>query len=237
MIVLVPTGGVTAEQLLELDRDEAHHLRVRRAEPGQHVRLRDGDGLMGEAVLLESTPKHALVRVVEARVAAPLPPLELFVAAGDKERFGWLVEKAAELGVTRIVPIETERTAGVASRVGSTHIARLRRRALDAIKQSGAAWAPGIAGVTSFGNAVSEAASPVRWLADAEGDWPLEIAAGVGASALVGPEGGLTISERDAARSAGWKQVRLGDAVLRFETAALAAAAWIGIARGRGANG
>ena len=103
MIVLVPEGGVSPDQLLELPPDEAHHLRVRRAEPGEHIELRDGAGLVGEAVLLESTARHALIRITASRAIEPPPSLALFVAAGDKDRFGWLVEKAGELGVTRLV--------------------------------------------------------------------------------------------------------------------------------------
>ena len=68
--------------------------------------------------------------------------LTLAVGAGDRDRFAWLVEKAVELGVTAVVPLETERTAGVATRVATTqHLAKLRRQALEAIKQCGAAWA------------------------------------------------------------------------------------------------
>jgi len=233
VIVLLPGGEVAPDQLLQLGHDEAHHLRVRRAEPGQHVALRDGVGLTGEAVLLESTPKHALIRLVDVRRVPEPAPLELFVAAGDKERFGWLVEKAAELGVTRIVPVETERTAGVASGLGSSHLNRLRRRALDAIKQSGAAWAPVLADVTAFADALRAASQSLRWLADPLGAWPPERLDDGPAAVLIGPEGGLTVRERESAVAAGWTPVRLGDGILRFETAAIAAAVSIGIARGR----
>ena len=240
MIVLVPEGGVSADQLLQLPPDEAHHLRVRRAEPGEHIELRDGAGLVGEAVLLESTARHALIRITASSTVEPPAPLALFVAAGDKDRFGWLVEKAAELGVTRLVPVETERTAGVSSRVGPAHLARLRRRALDAIKQSGAAWAPAIEGITPLAAAVGDDASAggdaVRWLADAAGAWPPPTMTAAAAAVLTGPEGGFTSREREAAVAAGWKPVRLGAAVLRFETAAVAAAVAIGIVRGRGTS-
>lgn len=240
MIVLVPAGGVSAEQLLELPPDEAHHLRVRRVGPGEHVELRDGAGLVGEAILLASTTRHALIRVVTSRTVDRPPPLTLFVAAGDKDRFGWLVEKAAELGVTRLVPMETERTVGVSSRVGAGHLGRFRRRALDAIKQSGAPWAPVISAITPLAAAVADgasaAASTLRWLADPAGDWPPPVMPLESAAALIGPEGGFTSRERETAVAAGWQPVRLGDAVLRFETAAVAAAVAVGMARGRGAS-
>ncbi len=242
VIVLVPEGGVSADQLLELPADEAHHLRVRRAGPGEHVELRDGAGLVGDAVLLESTARHALIRITASHVVDPPPPLALFVATGDKDRFGWLVEKAAELGVTRLVPVECERTAGVSSRVSAAHLARLRRRALDAIKQSGATWAPAIGAVTPLTVALTDEASghhsmpAVRWLADPAGDWPPPAMNAEPAAVLIGPEGGFTGREREMAATTGWEPVRLGAAVLRFETAAVAAAVAIGVARGRGAS-
>jgi 16S rRNA (uracil1498-N3)-methyltransferase len=249
VIVLVPPGTGSADQLLELSPDEAHHLRVRRAEPGQHVELRDGAGLLGEAVLLESTARHALLRVTASRRVDPPAPLVLYVAAGDKDRFGWLVEKAAEVGVTQLVPLQTERTAGVSSGVNTAQLGRLRKRALEAIKQSGAVWAPEIAGITSLATALAAAnatavagdsggsSATVRWLADAAGEWPPDILPAAAAAVLIGPEGGFTSRERETAVSAGWQPVRLGGAVLRFETAAVAAAVSIGVARGRGANG
>ena len=231
MIVLAPEGGAGPDALLELPPDEVHHLRVRRAEPGEHLELRDGLGLVGEAILLESTAKHALVRVVAARIDPPPPPLALLVAAGDRDRFGWLVEKAAELGVTRIVPVETARSSSVATRVGAAHVARLRRRALEATKQSGAAGAPVLDLPIPLPAAAELAAGAVRWLTDPAGEWP---ATGepMPAAVMVGPEGGFTEQERDLVRGAGWTPRRLGDNVLRFETAALAAAAWIGMVRG-----
>ena len=72
---------------------------------------------------------------LERRLAPP--ELMLAVGAGDRERFTWVVEKAVELGVTTLVPLETERTAGVATRVRAVHLAKLRRQALEATKQCG----------------------------------------------------------------------------------------------------
>ena len=60
-------------------------------------------------------------RRAELRARRPAE-LTLAVAAGDRERFAWMVEKAVELGVTRIVPLETERTAGVATRLRDAHL-------------------------------------------------------------------------------------------------------------------
>jgi 16S rRNA (uracil1498-N3)-methyltransferase len=230
MIVLVPPGSARPGVTIPLDDEESHHLRVRRAEPGETVQLRDGAGLDG-AGLLEASGRAWSVRVTSAAIRPPLPALTLAVATGDRERFLWLVEKAGELGVSCVVPIETGRTAGVATRVRPAHAERLARRALEATKQSGAHWRPDIGLPAPFAEFIARARSGSRWLADAEGAPPVVHEGEI--TVLVGPEGGFTALERSSAIAAGWTPVSLGPNVLRFETAAIAAAAHVGIERQR----
>jgi 16S rRNA (uracil1498-N3)-methyltransferase len=222
MIVLVaagerPVAGVT----LPLDEAEAHHLRVRRPDAETHVEVRDGAGLVGRGVV-RIAGKGAVVVLEHAERRLPPEPLCLAVGAGDRERFTWLVEKAAELGVTDIVPLETERTASVATRVRGAAVEKLRRRALEAVKQCGAAWAPKVHDPMPLEAFLAEERRGERWLADAAGSAPTLAPSEV--TVVVGPEGGLTERERAAAIAAGYRPVRLGPHTLRFETAALAAA-------------
>jgi RsmE family RNA methyltransferase len=114
------------------------------------------------------------------------------VAAGDRDRFGWLVEKSAELGVTHLLPLETERTRGVGTRVRPTHIGKLQRRAFEAIKQSGAAWAPTVSEPMELETFINRERDGVRWLADADGQAPPSVATSEPAWTAVGPEGGFT---------------------------------------------
>ena len=228
MIVLLPRGSARAGLTIPLDEEESHHLRVRRAEAGEIVELRDGAGLAGEGVL-EATGGAWAVTVTRATTMPPASGLTLAVGAGDRDRFLWLVEKAAELGVSRIVPLETSRSAGVATRLRPAHLDKLTRRALEATKQSGAHWSPDIGALESFTHFIAQARSGARWLADAAGSAPPATPGEV--TVLIGPEGGLTPSERAAALEAGWTPVSLGPNVLRFETAAIAAAAHVAIAR------
>ena len=109
---------VLVERDGSLREGEGHHLRVRRVEPGETVELRDGEGLIGSGTLRRMGKTWKVEAGATERVAPP-PPLVLAVGAGDRERFAWLVEKASELGVTAVVPLECERTAGVATRVRS----------------------------------------------------------------------------------------------------------------------
>ena len=164
----------------------------------------------------------------------PLPPgFMLIVGAGDKERFGWLAEKAAELGVTVLAPLKTERTRSVAAGIREGHVAALQRRARQAIKQSGAAWEPMVIAPVDVRFAGTQGEAEYRWLADATGEPPPQLPPDVPLVVVVGPEGGLVPSEREVFLDAGFRRVRLAPDLLRFETAALAAAAVVASQRPR----
>lgn len=212
---------------------EAHHLRVRRVKDGEVVAIRDGAGLVGTGRLVRVGKDWEVeVDSLERRLAPP--ELILAVGAGDRERFTWVVEKAVELGVTTLVPLETERTAGVATRVRLVHLAKLRRQALEAVKQSGNPWTCALdepVGIEAF---LAREQPTQRWLADPAGVAPPATLGGGSCAIIVGPEGGLTEHERASAIEAGFTAVTLGPNMLRFETAAVAAAAVVEAARQRG---
>ena len=222
--LLVATGQLVAGADIELAQDEAHHLRVRRAAMDETVRLVDGAGAVASASLRAAGKEiHAVVAAVE--LVARGPTITLGVAAGDKERFGFMVEKATELGATRIVPVVTEHSAAVASRIRSAQLPKLQRRALEAIKQCGAAWAPEIAEPMSLFHFATAPWTGARWLADAAGVIPTGLPDDGALTIAVGPEGGFTFEERDTLIDSRFVPVRLGPHILRFETAAIAALA------------
>ena len=234
--VLVAPGAREVGERLELDADEAHHVKVRRGEHGVRVRFRDGTGWGGTG-LVESDGRRFVLAVELTEHVAPPPALVLAVGAGDRDRFTWLVEKAAELGVTDVVPLETARTVNVATRVRDSHVEKLARRSREAIKQSGALWTPRVVSPISFATFVEASRPGERWLLDAAGRAPGGLGRSVAVTALVGPEGGFTDEEAAQARAAGYQPVRIGPHTLRFETAAVSAAALIQATRERGADG
>lgn len=236
MRVLIPRGSGEAGKRVSLDEQELHHLRVRRPRDQEMVEVLDGVGLSGSGTLVQ-VGREWMVDISAAQVRKPPPALILAVAAGDRERFGWMVEKAVELEVTRIVPLATARTAGVATRLRDAHIERLRRSALEAIKQCGVTWAPTIDNPLTLTEFLTQPLQGVGWLADADGQ-PAASVLGAGAmTVIIGPEGGLTDDERSAVVAAEYQPIALGPHTLRFETAALAAAAAITQARMRGQDG
>jgi 16S rRNA (uracil1498-N3)-methyltransferase len=230
--VLVEEGGLIAGTTIGLDDEERHHLRVRRAAEGERVRALDGAGTIAEGVLIRIAGELA-VRIERAEIVPAPPRFALVVGAGDKERFGWLAEKSAELGVTELFPLKAERTRSVAAGIREGHVLALQRRARQAIKQSGAGWAPQIGAPVDVKFAASQGEPDYRWLADATGDPPPELPPDVPLVVVVGPEGGLIPSERETFLAAGFRRVRLAPDLLRFETAALAAAAVVASQRPR----
>ncbi len=219
-----------------LESAEAHHLQVRRVKAGERVRVVDGRGGVGVGPIRVVKQQVTVDVDTLDHVAAP-PALALAVGAGDRDRFGWMVEKVAELGATAIVPLETEWTAGVASKLRGPYLDKLRRRALEAIKQCGSAWAPEIEAPTGLREFIARPVVGRRWLADAAGEPPPAVLNGSPVTAVIGPEGGLTPVERELLSAAGYLPITVGAHTLRFETAAIAAAVAIGTARERGTRG
>lgn len=214
--------------------DEAHHLlHVMRAKLGQAVTVFDGSGAEFVACverLGRSDVELAVGDRIEVDRESPLN-LTLAVALPKGDRQRWLVEKAVELGVARLVPLETSR--GVAQPVEKA-LARLRRAVIEASKQSGRNRLMEI-GDSQAWPAFSAMAAPSgcrRVLADPSGEanlsdiLPNRLELG-GIQAAIGPEGGWTEAELGLARANGWHIVGLGPRILRVETAALAIAAMV----------
>jgi 16S rRNA (uracil1498-N3)-methyltransferase len=231
----LPAGGWVAGQRITLVEDEAHHLRVRRSKDGEEVEVLDGAGLRGDGLLRQSGKGWAVELRTAVRESRP-PELTLAVAAGDRDRFSWLVEKSVELGVTRILPFESARSSGVATGIRPAHLARLRRHAREALKQCGATWAPEVEEAVSIESLLGRVLTGTAWLADATGALPAAALDETPLTVVIGPEGGLTDGERSRIIAAGYQPRILGKSTLRFETAAVAAAAVIGVARLRGKN-
>jgi 16S rRNA (uracil1498-N3)-methyltransferase len=226
--LLAPAGSLAAGAVVALDEDESRHLTVRRAEPGREVQLVDGAGARASGQLSRGSGAWS-VTVGEVLREPPPVSVTLAVGAGDRDRFGILVEQATQLGVTRILPLLTEHTVGVSTRLREGHLDRLRRRAREALKQCGSAWAPEVDDPQDLPTFLADLPPGARWLADPDGGSRPRLEATVPLTIAVGPEGGFTMAEQRALRGAGFLVVRLGRHLLRFETAALAAltAAWL----------
>jgi 16S rRNA (uracil1498-N3)-methyltransferase len=225
-----PVSGDRAE----LTGDEARHLTtVMRAKLGDEVTLFDGRGAEFIAHVTEIR-KHAVELTIAERreISRELPfnfTLAVALPKGDRQK--WLVEKATELGVTRLVPLITER--GVAQPTEAA-IDRLRRSVIEASKQCGRNRLMEVAApITAHECFQTAAVDAVRALADPAGPSLGSISFTPQGSiiAAIGPEGGFAANEIAAASAAGWQLMSLGKRILRVETAALAIASYFAIGR------
>jgi 16S rRNA (uracil1498-N3)-methyltransferase len=227
-------GPFLAGSVVILEEEEAHHLRVRRVPEGATIRLVDGMGGVATARLTIERQVLAAHVAATTMVAGP-PRTELLVGAGDRDRFLMLVEKATELGATRIVPLVTARSVAVVSRFQATHVEKAVRRTREALKQSGGAWTPVVAAPLGLAEALRmPARDALRLVAHHDGGPLPRIREGDAVQWVVGPEGGLEDGEVAAIRAAGYVPVALGRSTLRFDTAATAGLALTAAARLRG---
>lgn len=216
-----------AEALLPLDRAQRHYLAtVLRLGAGDPVLVFNGRNGEWAAALQGGGP--AALRVGRrTRAPGDEPGPALLVAPIRAKRLEWLVEKAVELGVARILPVLTERTVA-----RPESLARLRARVVEAAEQCGRLSLPELADPAPLLTTVDQvAADGIVAFADEAGDAPpiLELLEAEPVVAiLVGPEGGFTPAERQALRGrAGVRPVSLGPRRLRAETAAVhALACW-----------
>lgn len=226
----LPELGTLAE--VELTDSEAHHLlHVMRADVGDVVELFDGCGRAATAEIVSTKKKSATFKVLERvdDIADQHAQFTLACAVPKGDRFGWLVEKATELGVDRLIPLETERSI---VHPGDGKLDKMRQTVIAACKQSRRNRLMMIEEKMTWKTFLEhEASKGTTMVAHPSGD-PFAKAAAVVAPhqpiiAAIGPEGGFTEAEIEVAVSAGVKPVSLGRTILRTETAAIAMSAFV----------
>lgn len=211
---------------LELPDAAAHHVRVRRAQAGEPIRIVDGQGSV-VAASLTAVGKRS-VRATVAEIAHVPRPTELIavVPVADRDRMLWAAEKCVELQVTRWQPVMYERSRSVSPRGdGEKFASKVRARMQSALEQSGGAWLPDVNAEVDAADAWNIQAGS-RLVLDRSGS-PVRTTNPGSVAFAVGPEGGFEENEIEDALRHGWSSVSLSHATLRFETAIVAAAAVI----------
>jgi 16S rRNA (uracil1498-N3)-methyltransferase len=224
---LAPGGTLT------LDGAPANYLvNVLRLGPGAEVKLFDDRTGEWLAEISEAGKKRVSLAVGRRlRDREPVPDLWLLFAPIKRGRIDWLVEKATELGVGRLVPVVTRRTV-----VDRLNLDRLRAHIVEAAEQCERTALTELAEPRKLDALL--AAWPAErslYFADEAGGEPLGLSLGPAtgpAAILIGPEGGFTEEERAAVRALPQaRPITLGPRILRADTAALAAVAlWMGTA-------
>ena len=226
--VVVEPASLDAPEL-RLEGETFHHLfRAARATRGDAVRAVDGRGRARTGVVTVVERRAAVVVLgADAPSLEPWVRLELLVAPPRPSRASWLVEKGTELGVHAFRFLACGR--GQRS-VDAGGLERLRRVARAAVEQCGRAWIPELTAGHPFEQTLERYPGAVTCVLDPSArEGPRLLSAGPARDVVVavGPEGGFTPAELQAAYRLGAAPMRLVPCMLRVETAALAAASWV----------
>jgi len=208
---------------IDLDARQANYLgNVMRLGEGAEILLFDGKSGEWLGRIAEAGKKRMALTVGrQTREPEDIPDVWLAFAPVKRTQTDWLVEKATELGVAKLIPVMTQRT--IAERV---KLERLEAIAIEAAEQCGRTRLPEIAQPVPLAQLLKEDGRTL-YFADEAGGEPVVSAFKPGAATiLTGPEGGFTDDERAKIQAAGHAvPVSLGPRILRAETAALASLA------------
>lgn len=221
-----PPGNIF-ESTIVLDHDESHHLsRVLRLLPGATVYSFDGKGAEYECQVKRVNKDRAELSIIARLSNEVESPLQLTLGQamvkGDK--FDWVVQKATELGVTRLVPLLTEHSEFKKAEGRELRLQRWRRIALEATKQSGRRHLLEISEVQSIEQFCTPQTADLRLIfSERKGSRLAEMQRASAVTVAIGPEGGWSERELLQAETSGFVPIHLGNRILRTETAAVAA--------------
>ncbi|RZT41126.1 16S rRNA (uracil(1498)-N(3))-methyltransferase [Cupriavidus agavae] len=227
-------AALAADTVLDLPEAVARHIHVLRLSPDDPLTLFNGQGGSFSATLADLGKRSATARVGTHDPAEAEPPFRVTLAQGlaGGDKMDWLIEKAVELGVAAIQPLQAQRSVvRLSGERAARREAHWQALIQAACEQCGRNRLPALAPVSTFEGWLAAApAGGHRLLLSPRAVAPLPELARTHADAwraggvtlLIGPEGGLSPEEEAAARHAGFIGVSLGPRILRTETAGLA---------------
>lgn len=233
---LVEPGSLGAGAEIALEPEEASHaIKVLRLRQGEQVELLDGAGQKAQAEIAALDKRSVSCRVLAVETAArPAPKLVICPGLAKNPAMDLISQKLTELMADQVRPFVSSRSVP-RLKEPEARAGRWRKLSRQALKQCGAAWPPEWSAPVEFAQILAQApgaALKLMLYEDARAAPSLSQALGNRDElrevwVLVGPEGGFSRQEADAAQAAGWTVCALPGAILRAETAALAAASVI----------
>jgi 16S rRNA (uracil1498-N3)-methyltransferase len=233
-----------AEEVVVLaDEDHRYLTRVLRLDVGAEVTLFDGKSVEATARIMRIGPRALELKIEERRPVAGIdrPHVTVIQGLAKGDKLDFIVQKATELGAARIIPVTTARAV---ARLDAGAIRTMSRRARwqkiarEASRQSGRLDVPEVEGVAALSTALAASPKDALKLMLWEGARQTSLRSQLPAKPpqqiviAIGPEGGFTVEEVEAARHAGFIAVGLGPRILRTETAALVVLSILGYALG-----
>lgn len=205
------------------EAESGHCCRVLRMKEGDHVFVTDGHNQRFECVILDAHSKHTALEIVSRTEIKPWWgfQLELCVAPPkNMDRMEWVVEKAVEIGVNRIVLMRCDRSE---RKIVKTE--RLMKIAISAMNQSLKTRLPELTEVRTFNDIINDGFSGFCCIGYCDDRHPLlnfrDGYHGGDVRIMIGPEGDFSPTEVEKAIAKGYIPVTFGDSRLRLETAAI----------------
>ena len=231
----LPPAECAGNRLLLTEREAHHATHVLRLRPGDHATVLDGEGGELHCKVERVSRKETELAVRERRKQQPaVGEITLIQAIVKGKTMETIIQKATELGVTRIVPLQTERVvAHLDSDRGENKQAKWQLTTIEAVKQCGSAWLPRIDAPLTPATFLKRGEKfDLALVGSLAGDgrhirsWfdlfvKERSTAPRNVSMWIGPEGDFTVEELDLIRASGAKPITLGQLVLRADTAAI----------------
>ena len=218
------------------EEESKHCVRVLRLAEGDRLHITDGRGAMYECEIAVDDARRCTVRVISAEHEFEKMPYRLTMAVAPTkniDRFEWFLEKATEIGVSEIIPIECAH-----SERRTIKCDRENKVITAAVKQSLKAYHPTLHDMTSFRKALAMPFDGERYIAHCDtpvGEklyLPSVLPKGGNAMIFIGPEGDFSPEEIAEAVKAGCREITLGHQRLRTETAAVVAVTMAAVKNG-----
>ena len=218
------------------DEESKHCVRVLRLHQGDTLHLTDGRGSLHRCEIVEAHQHHCTVKIVETQSEYGRRPYSLTMAVAPTkniDRYEWFLEKATEVGVDRIVPIECDHS----ERRTIKH-EREERVITSAVKQSIKAYHPTLDEMTDVKKLISAPFEGRKFIAHCDSSFkkrdylPSIIKKSENILILIGPEGDFSPEEIKFALENGFEAISLGNQRLRTETAAVAATVMVATING-----
>lgn len=227
----MPRFFVSQDTFPNITGSDVHHIKnVLRLKPGETIELCDGLGKVYEAKILDMDNNQVNCRIISETQTNAEPAVKVTLAQclPKGKKMDLIVQKATELGATKIIPVLAERSVSKAYK-----ISRWQKIAREAAEQSGRAIIPEVQETTSLKQLLAQAKNfdlaLIPWELEKDNNLKKVLLNKTPKSILVviGPEGGFSQSEINQAKEVGFKPISLGPRILRTETAGLATLASI----------
>lgn len=226
--------GKTSEEEIRITGPDVNHIRnVLRMKPGEKVVISDGQDQDWYCIITEITKDFVLAKIEQEAEVSELPAeLILYQGLPKSDKMDFIIQKAVELGVRRIVPVQMKRSiVKWEEKKQKNKLERWNAISESAAKQSGRSQVPEVSAVLSMEAAAKEAAELDLVLVPYENARGMQatkealglLRPGIRVGIFIGPEGGLELAEVERLVQDGAHAVSLGRRILRTETAGLAA--------------